>query len=33
MIGEGPDADGRSLLLRLSAWHLWRELEHDAAHA
>jgi hypothetical protein len=31
-IGEGPDADGRSLLLHLSAWHLWRELEHDAAH-
>jgi hypothetical protein len=31
-IGEGPSADGRSLLLHLSAWHLWRELEHDAAH-
>lgn len=32
-IGEGPSADGRSLLLHLSAWHLWRELEHDPAHA
>ena len=31
-IGEGPSADGRSLLLHLSAWHLWHELEHDAAH-
>ena len=32
-IGEGPDADGRSMLLHLCAWHLWHELEHDAAHA
>lgn len=30
-IGEGPSTDGRSLLPHLSAWHLWRELEHDAA--
>jgi hypothetical protein len=22
-IGDGPHADGRALLLRLSAWHLW----------
>jgi len=26
-IGEDANADGRALLLRLSAWHLW--LEHD----
>jgi hypothetical protein len=33
MIGEGPSADGRTLLLHLCAWHLWHELEHDASHA
>jgi hypothetical protein len=32
-IGEGPSADGRSMLLHLCAWHLWHEREHDAAHA
>jgi hypothetical protein len=26
-IGDGANADGRALLLSLSAWHLW--LEHD----
>lgn len=30
-IGEGPSADGRAMLLHLTAWHLWHELEHDAA--
>jgi hypothetical protein len=33
MIGEGPSADGRSLLLHLCAWHLWQELDYDAANA
>ena len=33
VLGEGPTADGRSLLLHLSAWQLWRELDHNAAHA
>ncbi|HTE64261.1 MAG TPA: hypothetical protein VK631_28150, partial [Solirubrobacteraceae bacterium] len=28
-IGEGPSADGRSMLLHLCAWHLWHEREHD----
>jgi hypothetical protein len=32
-IGEGPSADGRAMLLHLCAWHLWHELEPDAAHA
>src|SRR5215213_1401050 len=27
-IGEGPSADGRSMLLHLCAWHLWHEREH-----
>jgi hypothetical protein len=30
-IGEDAHADGRALLLRLSAWHLW--LAHDETAA
>jgi hypothetical protein len=26
-----PAADGRALLLHLSAWHLWLERERDGA--
>ena len=32
-IGEGPSADGRSMLLHLCAWHLWHRLDDAAAHA
>ena len=29
-IGEGARADGRALLLRLSAWHLWLDRQDEA---
>jgi hypothetical protein len=32
-IGDGAHADGRALLLRLSAWHLWLDRPDDAAEA
>jgi hypothetical protein len=32
-IGDGARADGRRLLLRLSAWHLWPDRPDDAAEA
>jgi hypothetical protein len=30
IIGDGPSADGRALLLHLFALHLWLEDDHDA---
>jgi len=30
-IGDGAHADGRALLLRLSAWHLWLDHPDESA--